>query len=198
MDVGFGVRIHTAEHLSLDAVGLGALGSVAVEAIRVVDPTRVLCSQDAAVAHEADGAARSERAAAEAEEVQLVPGFVGLDEEAIAVAHIAGEAKPERSATDTLETPRSHARLVMQELSGALAIFTCYGQSKLGHVRGGGDSGVELVGPIPGPIAGNDQALWHDIPPSRLGSDPSLIRAGETREAPRGLPPSRAGRRTAS
>jgi hypothetical protein len=89
LDVRVRVRVRAAEQLGGDPVGVGVAARVAVERVGVLDPVPVLGPQDAAVAHEPDGAARGERATAEAEEVQLVAGRVVVDHEAVALLHVA-------------------------------------------------------------------------------------------------------------
>jgi hypothetical protein len=54
--------------------------------------------QNAAVAHEPDGAACGERAAAETEEVRLVPALIVVDQEAVALLHVAGAPDAEPAA----------------------------------------------------------------------------------------------------
>jgi hypothetical protein len=83
----------------------------------------VLGTQDAAVAHQPDGAARRECTSAEAEEVQIVTRLVVLDQKAVAVAHVAGEAKAEGTAAHALEAPGADARVVEEELRVAVAVL---------------------------------------------------------------------------
>src|SRR5262245_46289379 len=112
--------VHAAEELGLDATRLRPVGAGAVQAVGLVDAADVPVAEDARVAHEPDRAARRERPAAEAEEEELVAWPVVLDKEAVAVAHVAGEAEPERAAADALEAPRADARLVMHPLRHAV------------------------------------------------------------------------------
>lgn len=98
----------------------------------------MLGRQDAAVAHQPDGAARRECTSAEAEEVQIVTRLVVLDQKAVAVAHVAGEAKAEGTAAHALEAPGADARVVEEELRVAVAVLAGDAQSDLGHVGGSG------------------------------------------------------------
>jgi hypothetical protein len=133
-----------------------------VEAVRLLDAAQVLGPQNAGVAHQPDRAAGSERAATEAQEVELVARLVALDQEAIALPHVAGEAEAEGAAADALKPPGADPALVMQELGGPVPVLPGDGESELRHVRGSGGAVVQLIRPVPGPVATDDQPLGHE------------------------------------
>ena len=87
--VDLGVRVRTSEEFGCDAARLAVLVGAAIEGIRLLDQMPVFGPQDAAVPHEANRAARGVGATAEAEEVELVPRLVILDQEAVALLDVA-------------------------------------------------------------------------------------------------------------
>jgi hypothetical protein len=155
------VGVHPPEDPRLDSVRATVVVAAAIELVGVLDLSHLLGSQDARVANQADGAAGRERAAAEAEEVELVAGLVVLDQEAIAVANVAGEAETQSTAADALEALGADAVVVVQELPRATAVLRRHPEGELGDVGGGDHTAAELIGAVPRAIAAHDEALGH-------------------------------------
>src|SRR3954451_1907524 len=89
------------------------------------------------------------------------PGLVVLDEEAVAVADVARQPEPEAAAANALQAPRADAGLVVQKLLRAVAVLARDGQCDLGDVGRSGDVVSDLVGPVPGAVAADNQSLPH-------------------------------------
>jgi hypothetical protein len=119
----------------------------------------VVRKQDAAVPNEPGEAAGGERAAAEAEEEELIARLVALDEKGVALADVAREADPERAAAELLPRPRADAALVVHELLRALVVLARDGERELGDVGGRKQTAVQLLRLVPSAVAAHDQAL---------------------------------------
>jgi hypothetical protein len=76
----------------------------------------VLAPQDAAVIDQPDRAACRVRAAAEAEEVQLIARLVSIDDVSIELADVPREAEAEHSAANAFHPQGAHAGLVLDHL----------------------------------------------------------------------------------
>src|SRR5437763_12825970 len=92
LDVDVGIRVGAPEQFGRDPTRCAVLVGVAVQTVRLLDAFPVAGAENAAIAHEPDSAPGCERAAAEAEEVQLVAGLVVLDDEPVALLHVARKA----------------------------------------------------------------------------------------------------------
>jgi hypothetical protein len=153
------VGVGAAEQLGGDAVGLGVAPRVAVERVRLFDAVAVLGLQDPGIAHQPDRAARRERAAAEAEDVQLVAGDVVVDDEAVALLDVVREPNAQPAADEVLPSARPDARLVVKELEVAGVVGVGERERELRHVRRRRDALVDVIGAVPGSVAADDQAL---------------------------------------
>src|SRR5215207_9871210 len=191
VNVDVGVRVRAPEQRGRDAARLTVLVRVPVEPVGLLYPMSVLRPEDAAVAHQPDGAASREGAAAEPEEIQLVAGLVVVHQEAVALLHVSGEPNAEPAAEQALPAARTDAGLVVQELTSAGLVLIRERQGELGHIRRRRDALVDVIRPVPGPIAADDQTLHcspqNPTPPSR----------GSRGSGPRDAPAPRRGRRRA-
>ena len=124
----------------------------------------MLPPQDAAVVDEADRAARGVGTAAEAEEEQLVTGFVVLDDEAVGLADVAGQPQGRDPTRQPLDRRRADAPLVVDALPDAGRVLVGDAQRDLGDVGRAGPAAVLLVGGVPGAVAAQHQPLGHRPP----------------------------------
>src|SRR3954452_9178447 len=146
------------------------IGARAVEAVGLLNLTRVLAAQYPGVPHKAGQAACRERAPAEAKEVELVPRVVGLHQEPVAVDHVAGQAEAERATGEPLKTARADALLVVDELLVSLGVLAGHAKGELGHVGGAAAAAAIAVRLVPGPVAADDEASAH----APLSSRPAM------------------------
>ncbi len=121
--------------------------------------------QEADLADEAGGGPHGERAAAEAEEPELVARLVLLDEPAVRLLHVPGQPGPERAAAKVvervLEPPLPDAALRLRAHPDVV-------EHQLVRALGDGVAQLRDVGPrrgvVPGPVLEDDQAA-HGAPP---------------------------------
>jgi hypothetical protein len=155
------VGVGPAKQARLVAARPGRLGAGAVERERVVDRAEVLGPQDAAVADQAREAPSRERAAAEAEEVEVVAGHVVLREVAVRGEHVVRQPDADRAAAHAVDrTAGPDAALVEDALLGP-AVVVGDREGELGDVARRDLAAVELVGAVPRTVAGDDDALAH-------------------------------------
>jgi hypothetical protein len=106
----------------------------AVEPVGVGQPVEVVPTQDAAVAHQPRRAARGEGPSAEAEEEELVPGLVVLDQEPVALENVPREPGPEHPSADALTARRSDTQVVEDALLDVPRIPRGDREGQLDHV----------------------------------------------------------------
>src|SRR5690606_17679816 len=112
--------------------------------------------------HEADERAYRERAAAEPEEVELVPRLVVVDDEPVQRADVVLDAGAERAARHFVDgSAGADAVPVEHDLIDAVPIAGANGARDLGHVRRPALAGflVELVADVPGAVRADDDAF---------------------------------------
>lgn len=158
---GLAVGIGPAEQPRLVAARPGRLGAVAVERVRVVGSTEVLGPQDAAVADQAREAPGRERAAAEAEEVEVVAGHVVLGEIAVRGEDVVREADADRAAADAVDRAAGPDAALVEDALLGRAVVLGDRVGELGDVARRDLVAVDLVGAVPGAVAGDDDALAH-------------------------------------
>src|SRR5438552_8471202 len=127
---------------------------VAIQIVRPLDARFVRRVQDAALADQPDQASRGVGAAAEAEDVDLVPRLVVLREPPVSLLDVLRESPAEGAAGDLVVPVRADSRVVEARL---LAVVRA--------ARGNGLAHANDVGPalpvVPGAVEENDQFSGH-------------------------------------
>src|SRR5918996_134635 len=115
--------------------------------------------EDAALADHAHDAARGERAAAEAEEEQLVVGLVVADEEAVGIVDVVLQALAERAPGHAIdEVPGADTLIVVEDLRNApRALGGPVGEPH--DVGRAGNALALLIGAVPRAVAADNQTL---------------------------------------
>jgi hypothetical protein len=147
--------------------GFGPFGragplAVLVARVEVGHEIVVVLLDQADLVHEADERAHRERAAAEAEQKELVVRLEVVDDEAVEVADVVFDAGAERAARELVQrAARAEAVVIEDDLIDAVAIARAHGARDLRDVRRTALAGglVDLVPDVPRAIGADHQAL---------------------------------------
>src|SRR2546421_3238848 len=133
---------------------------VAVELIRRVVVAHERPREDAALANHAADAAHGERAAAEAEEKDLVARLVVGNEKTISVVDVVLDAAAEGAAAHSVDhVAGPYALVVVDHLQRAAGVALRDAVTELHDVGRAGHAVALLVGGVPRPVAAQHQPL---------------------------------------
>ena len=163
-----GCECVTRKSTACCALGDGRIAALAIQREGVlhrgvdVHAERQLLRIDyAAVAHHAREAAHRVRAAAEAEEIDVVARMIVIDEKSVALPDVAIEPVAERAAHHAInEAAGADARMVVRELRRAVVRVRLHELIGEPHVRRGRVAhGVRRLRAVPRAVRADDDAL---------------------------------------